>query len=77
LLQSWIACAATMTAIARRNSIPVSSAVDGEYPEWPEQKMLAWLPANICRQFGKMESSVLNGPFLSLDVRRTPEIHGA
>ncbi len=47
---------------------------EGDYPDWPEQKMLEWLPAHVCRQFGKMESSVLNGPYLSLDIRRTPEI---
>jgi hypothetical protein len=49
-------------------------ACEGDYPDWPEQKMLDWLPAHICREFGRVESSVLNGPFLLLDVRRTPEI---
>jgi hypothetical protein len=50
---------------------------EGDYPEWPEQKMLDWLPAHVCREFGRVESSVLNGPFLSLDVRRAPEILAA
>lgn len=47
---------------------------DGDYPDWPEQKMLDWLPGHVCRQFGKCESSVLNGPFFSLNVQRAPEI---
>jgi hypothetical protein len=50
---------------------------DGDWPSWPEQEMLTWLPAHVCRGFGKMESSVLNGPYLSLDVSRTPEIIAA
>jgi len=50
---------------------------EGDYPDWPEQKMLDWLPAHVCREFGRTDSSVLNGPFLSLDVRRTPEILAA
>jgi hypothetical protein len=50
---------------------------EGDYPEWPEQKMLDWIPAHVCREFGRTEPSVLNGPFLSLDVRRTPEILAA
>ena len=50
---------------------------DGDYPDWPEQKMLEWLPADVCRRLGKVESSVLNGDYLSLDVRRAPEIIAA
>jgi hypothetical protein len=50
------------------------SVCEGDYPDWPEQKMIDWLPAHICREFGRVESSVLHGAFLSLDVRRTPEI---
>jgi hypothetical protein len=50
---------------------------EGDYPDWPEQKMFDWLPAHVCREFGRVESSVLNGPLLSLDVRRTPEILAA
>ena len=34
---------------------------EGDWPEWPEQKMLDWLPAKICREYGQIESSVLNG----------------
>jgi hypothetical protein len=50
---------------------------EGDYPDWPEQQMLDWLPAHICREFGRVESSALNGAFLSLDVRRAPEILAA
>ena len=39
-----------------------------------EQKMLDWLPAEICRESGQIESSVLNGPFVRFDPSRTPNI---
>ncbi len=47
---------------------------DGDWPDWPEQKMLDWPPAEICQRYGRVESSVLNGPYLTLDVTRSPEI---
>ena len=50
---------------------------DGEYPDWADQKMVDWLPADICRQYGKAGDSMLNGQYLVLDVRRTPEIIAA
>ena len=50
---------------------------DGDWPTWPDQQMLEWLPASICRQYGRIEDSMLNGQYLVLDVRRTPEIIAA
>ena len=47
---------------------------EGNWQDWPEQKMLDWLPAEICRQYGEIESSVLNGPFVRFDPSRTPNI---
>ncbi len=50
------------------------SYFDGDYPGWPEQGMLTWLPREICLGYGKLQGSVFNGPFLTLDVSRTSEI---
>jgi hypothetical protein len=36
--------------------------------------MLDWLPPEICREYGHIESSVLNGPFVRFDPSRTPDI---
>ncbi len=47
---------------------------DGDWPDWPEQKMMQWLPREIWTKFGRVESSVLNGPFLILDLHRRSEI---
>ena len=43
---------------------------EGDWPEWPEHEMLA----EICRTYGYVEGSVLNGPFVRFDPGRTPEI---
>ena len=47
---------------------------DGDWPDWPEQLMENWLPTRICAEYGKVESSLLNGSFLILDVTRAEEI---
>lgn len=52
----------------------IPGLTDGDWPDWPEQKMLDWLPAEFCQRYGKVESSVLNGPYLTLDITRSPEI---
>lgn len=50
---------------------------DGDWPEWPAQQALNWVPREVQRRFGKTNSSVLNGPFLELDPGRAPEIIAA
>lgn len=50
---------------------------DGDWPEWPAQQALDWVPPEIQRRFGKTNSSVLNGPFLELDPQRAAEIIAA
>ena len=48
---------------------------DGDYPEWPAQEMLKWLPKEIvAAAYGKIETSRLNGLFLTLDPGHEPEI---
>jgi hypothetical protein len=36
--------------------------------------MFEWLPEGICSEYGKCETSVFNGFFLTLDVSREEEI---
>jgi hypothetical protein len=50
---------------------------DGDWPGWPEQLMLNWLPQRICDIYGTVETSVFNGFFLILDVSRANEIVNA
>jgi hypothetical protein len=50
---------------------------EGDWPGWPAQEMLDWVPQDIKKEFGKWESSVLNGPFLILQQEKVQEIVAA
>jgi hypothetical protein len=50
---------------------------DGDWPDWPSQQMLGWVPAEVRAKFGRSESSVLNGPFLCLAAADLDEIMSA
>ncbi len=39
---------------------------DGDYPDWPAQDALGWVPQDIQRQFGRVVSSTHNGEYLEL-----------
>lgn len=39
---------------------------DGDWPDWPAQMMLAWMPTEIRRRYGTVVHSVLNGDYLEL-----------
>ncbi len=47
---------------------------DGDWPEWPAQQMLEWMPVELQQRFGDIEDSVLNGPCLQLEPTREREI---
>jgi hypothetical protein len=48
---------------------------DGDYPEWPDQEMLTWMPEQILeRPFSRRRASVHNGYFLELDPAAEGEI---
>ena len=49
---------------------------DGDWPDWPEQEMLEWLPPSIIR-LGLIRATRLNGNFLVLDPLRAQEIIAA
>jgi hypothetical protein len=50
---------------------------DGDWPEWPAQEALRWVPRDVQQRFGKSVSSSINGPFLTLDPTRASEIIAA
>jgi hypothetical protein len=41
---------------------------DGDWPGWPEQEMLSWVPADIQERYGNVRCSVLNGDFLQFSA---------
>ena len=53
--------------------IPVMN--DGDYPEWPAQLMLSFLPKEIINSsFAKVQNSVHNGQYLELDAKMEGQI---
>ena len=50
---------------------------DGDWPDWPAQRMLNWMPVRIRERFGRVRDSVLNGPYLELDPERKEDIVAA
>lgn len=55
----------------------INGVADGDWPIWPEQLMIAWNPPEILHEYGRSESSALNGPFATLDESREEEIVAA
>src|SRR5262245_114249 len=47
---------------------------DGDWPGWPAQEMLEWMPLPVREAFGTYEASVINGSYLSLDPRQETAI---
>ena len=41
---------------------------DGDYPDWPQQRMLDFLPDDLIERYGAEETSVHNGEFFELPV---------
>lgn len=52
----------------------VPGYADGDWPDWPAQRMLDWVPKPIQERFGRMRDSVFSGPFLELDPTCSDEI---
>lgn len=50
---------------------------DGNYPQWLQQSMLSWFPAELIERFGSDVDSVLNGEFLELRPEDAEAIAGA
>ena len=54
------------------HSIPAYE--DGDWPIWPLQEMLEWMPKDIQQQFGTVETSATSGSCLVLYPEKTHEI---
>ena len=52
----------------------VPGLVDSDWPPWPAQEMLKFVPKAVQANYGRVEESVLNGPFLKLDAKRKLDI---
>jgi hypothetical protein len=39
---------------------------DGDWPAWPAQRMLDWVPVDIWQRYGQESDSVFNGEFLEV-----------
>ena len=52
----------------------MTSVPDGDYPGWPAQEMLRWMPRDIRRDFGGVDSSWVSGEFLTLELKSTRAI---
>lgn len=55
----------------------ISGVEEGDWPDWPEQVMLFRVPSEILNRYGRIEESVLNGPYAVLDISRENEIVAA
>jgi hypothetical protein len=50
---------------------------DGDWPEWPAQEMVEWVPEEIQEQFGRVVATRLNGDYLEFDGSKEAEIVAA
>ena len=50
---------------------------DGDWPEWPEQLMLDWMPREVLGTYGRREDGVLNGEFAFIDPAREAAVVAA
>ena len=39
---------------------------DGDWPKWPLQSMLSWMPSQIINKYGEKKETVLNGDYLTI-----------
>jgi hypothetical protein len=45
---------------------------DGDWPPWPKQEMLAWVPEDIRERFGEVQLTTFNGECLSFTEDLAP-----
>jgi hypothetical protein len=56
------------------DSASIPGYADGDWPLWPRQYMLEWVPKDIQVRFGRIMDTVLNGEYLQFDPEDTQEI---
>lgn len=47
---------------------------DGDWPEWPAQLMLYWIPKDIQKTYGVIQVSSINGDFLEISPAREQQV---
>jgi hypothetical protein len=47
---------------------------DGDWPEWPAQQMLEWMPSEIVLHLGEVADSMFNGEYLVLPLKNESAI---
>ena len=53
------------------------SSIDYDWPEWPAQEMLDWMPKDIQERFGSIGNSMVSGPSLGIDPASESEVVAA
>ena len=56
------------------DAIDIPGYEDGDWPLWPLQEMLDWMPKDIQQRFGKVVPSAVNGDCLELISEKADEI---
>ena len=47
---------------------------DGDYPGFPRQEVMGWMPTEVLQAFSRMEETTMNGTYPSLDAMETREL---
>lgn len=55
----------------------VPGVVEGDWPPWPDQLHLAWMPQDIVKAYGDIEQSVHNGAFVAFSAEKEQLVVGA
>ena len=63
-----------MTDAARFDFELIGGFSDGDWPDWPAQGALDWVPKDIQERYGEVVDSVHNGLFLRLDSAKEKDI---
>lgn len=56
------------------NLYAVSDYMSIDWPAFPMQEMLEWMPPDIQQQYGEVENTMLDGPQLIIDSGQKSEI---
>ena len=58
-----------------RNLIP--GHIDGDWPEWPAEQMLGWMPAELIARFGRSGTGGAGGEYLEFAPRHESALSAA
>ncbi len=54
------------------DSAQIGAIADGDWPPWPKQEMLAWVPDDIRERFGQIQVTIFNGEALLFTEDQAP-----